>query len=224
MIIWTPPRNSTGMVLRQSSTTTGKETTIVVWFSDVYLELSIGWWSLLGLDLFTCQGLLFLFFFQNKLTKLIYLFQYSSVARGRGQSAPLTVKNCQNKAKRGEIWGNREKGKNQERREKSEKSGRKGKNREGSFTLPLLTERASYATDFYVSHLYVVSQCQELELKNWGQKSVLIQWYGITHLSSTNVYATILKTISVIWQHVQVVRHTSTSPTRPPTMWLATTN
>ena len=31
-------------------------------------------------------------------------------------------------------------------RKKEEKSGRKGKNREGSFTLPLLTDRAGYAT------------------------------------------------------------------------------
>ena len=30
---------------------------------------------------------------------------------------------------------------------KEEKSGRKGKNWEGSFTLPLLTDRAGYATD-----------------------------------------------------------------------------
>ena len=45
-------------------------------------------------------------------------------------------------------------GKNQENREKNqeksgkkeEKSGRKGKNREVSFTLPLLTDRAGYAT------------------------------------------------------------------------------
>ena len=29
---------------------------------------------------------------------------------------------------------------------KREKSGRKGKNQEGSFTLPLLTDRAGYAT------------------------------------------------------------------------------
>ena len=44
---------------------------------------------------------------------------------------------------------NREKeGKNQEKSgKKEEKSGRKGKNREGSFTLPLLTDRAYYATD-----------------------------------------------------------------------------
>ena len=36
-------------------------------------------------------------------------------------------------------------GKNQEKKE--EKSGRKGKNRKGSFTLPLLTDRTGYATD-----------------------------------------------------------------------------
>ena len=30
--------------------------------------------------------------------------------------------------------------------EKEQKSGRKGKNREGSFTLPLLTDRDGYAT------------------------------------------------------------------------------
>ena len=39
-------------------------------------------------------------------------------------------------------------GKNQEKsRKKEEKSGRKGKSREGSFTLPLLTDRTGYATD-----------------------------------------------------------------------------
>ena len=31
---------------------------------------------------------------------------------------------------------------------KEEESGRKGKNREGSFTLPLLTDRAGYATSY----------------------------------------------------------------------------
>ena len=36
---------------------------------------------------------------------------------------------------------------NQEKiKKKEEKSGRKGQNREGSFTLPLLTNRAGYAT------------------------------------------------------------------------------
>ena len=62
----------------------------------------------------------------------------SSVARGQGggQSAPLTGKrNCQ---KLGERGGNRE---------KEEKLGREGKKQEGSFTLPLLTDWAGYATD-----------------------------------------------------------------------------
>ena len=31
---------------------------------------------------------------------------------------------------------------------KKEESGRKGKNQEGSFTLPLLTDRAGYATSY----------------------------------------------------------------------------
>ena len=53
-----------------------------------------------------------------------------------GQSATHDSENfAKNREKEGEIG------------KKGEKSGRKGKNREGSFTLPLLTERASYATD-----------------------------------------------------------------------------
>ena len=60
----------------------------------------------------------------------------SGVATGvqGGQSAPLTAKNLpkirRKRKKSGEIG------------KKEEKSGRKGKNREGSFTLPLLTDRA----------------------------------------------------------------------------------
>ena len=66
--------------------------------------------------------------------------QGSGVATGgaRGQSAtPDREKSGKNRGKEGEIRKNRE---------KEEKSGRKGKNREGSFTLPLLTDRAGYAT------------------------------------------------------------------------------
>ena len=56
---------------------------------------------------------------------------------------PLTEKNCQKSGK---------KGKNQEKSgKKEEKLGRKGKNREGSFTLPLLTDRAGYATIVYIA-------------------------------------------------------------------------
>ena len=52
-----------------------------------------------------------------------------------GQSAtPDSEKFAKNREKLGKI------GKTEE------KSGRKGKNREGSFTLPLLTDRAGYAT------------------------------------------------------------------------------
>ena len=64
-------------------------------------------------------------------------YQGSRVAMGGqgGQSTPLTAK------KLPKIGKKREK-----IRKKEEKSGRKGKNREGSLTLPLLTDRAGYAT------------------------------------------------------------------------------
>ena len=48
---------------------------------------------------------------------------------------PLTARNL---PKIGEKEG--------KNRKKEEESGRKGKNRDGSFTLPLLTDRAGYAT------------------------------------------------------------------------------
>ena len=48
---------------------------------------------------------------------------------------PLTAKNLPKIGKKKEKI-----------RKKEEKSGRKGKNREGSFTLHLLTDRAGYAT------------------------------------------------------------------------------
>ena len=55
-----------------------------------------------------------------------------------GQSAtPDSEKFTKNREKEGKIRKNRG---------KEEKSGRKGKNREGSFALPLLTDRAGYAT------------------------------------------------------------------------------
>ena len=53
-----------------------------------------------------------------------------------GRVLPLTAKKMQKIGEtREKIW------------KKEEKSGRKGKNREGSFTLPLLTDRAGCATD-----------------------------------------------------------------------------
>ena len=66
---------------------------------------------------------------------------YSGVATGgsRGRVPPLTAKNLP------KIWKKREK--IRKNREREEESGRKGKNREGSFTLPLLTDRAGYDTN-----------------------------------------------------------------------------
>ena len=66
---------------------------------------------------------------------------YSGVATGgsRGQSAtPDSEKFAKNLEKEGKKSG--------KNREREEESGRKGKNREGSFTLPLLIDRAGYAT------------------------------------------------------------------------------
>ena len=56
----------------------------------------------------------------------------------RGKSAtPDSEKFAKNQEKQGENW------------EKEEKLGRKGKNWKGSFTLPLLTDRAGYASEAY---------------------------------------------------------------------------
>ena len=65
---------------------------------------------------------------------------------GGGRVPLLTEKNAKNrekekKKKTGKIGKNLEKS-----GKKEEKSGRKGKNRDVSFTLPLLTDRAGYAT------------------------------------------------------------------------------
>ena len=61
----------------------------------------------------------------------------TGVARG-GRVPPLMKKKWQKSGKRGKKSGKIGK--------KEEKSGRKGRNREVSFTLPLLTDRAGYAT------------------------------------------------------------------------------
>ena len=66
-------------------------------------------------------------------------------------------KNFKNQEKEGKIGKNQEiwrkRGKIRKYRKKEEKSGRKCQNREGSFTLPLLTNRAGYAT--YWLHLKI---------------------------------------------------------------------
>ena len=67
---------------------------------------------------------------------------------------PLTAKKFPKIGKNQEKIGKKEEKSGKIRKKsgkKEEKSGRKGKNREDSFTLPLLTERAGYATDGNVS-------------------------------------------------------------------------
>ena len=70
-----------------------------------------------------------------------------------GRVPPLTVKKLpkirKNKEKSGKTRKNQEE--RAKIRKKEEKSGRKGKNQEVSFTLPLLTHRAGYATDIMLT-------------------------------------------------------------------------
>ena len=69
-------------------------------------------------------------------------YQWPSHLGGKGQSAtPDNEKIAKNRENSGKIGK-----KSGKIGEKEEKSGRKGKNREVSFPLPLLTDRASYAT------------------------------------------------------------------------------
>ena len=75
----------------------------------------------------------------HKYLAIPVLIKTSGVATGGGQGGslpPLTAKNLLKIRKKSGKIG-----------EKEEKSGRKGRNQEGSFTLPLLTDRAGYATD-----------------------------------------------------------------------------
>ena len=46
-----------------------------------------------------------------------------------------------------------------------EKEGRKRKNREGSLTLPLLTDRAGYATDDMIIYTLYLSRCVTNKLR-----------------------------------------------------------
>ena len=57
-----------------------------------------------------------------------------------GQGGPSATPDSEKFAKNREKEGNHEKS-----GKKEEESGRKGKNREDSFTLPLLTDRAGYS-------------------------------------------------------------------------------
>ena len=71
--------------------------------------------------------------FRQGMLHAIWAFNVVFIPSGIGGSAPLdSQKFAKNQEKEGKI---------RENREKEEKSGRKGNNQEGSFTLPLLRER-----------------------------------------------------------------------------------
>ena len=97
---------------------------------------------------------------------LNFALMISGVAsRGeKGQSAPLTAK--KKNAKNQEKEGKREKkklgkgkklGKRGKNWEREKKSGTKGKKQEDSFTLPLLTDEAGYATAYDTGFLTLIS-------------------------------------------------------------------
>ena len=83
-------------------------------------------------------------------------FLTSGIATGGSRGVechPWQRKICQKSGKRGKKSG--------KIGEKEEKSGRKDKNREGSFTLPLPTDRAGYATVFDLNNLWFLSKSSD---------------------------------------------------------------
>ena len=84
--------------------------------------------------------------------KLTWL-QWRSPYRGKGgRVPPWQRKNCQKSGKRGKKSG-KKRGKIRKKSRKRGKIRKKGKNREGSFTLPLLTNRTGYATAWLLCNL-----------------------------------------------------------------------
>ena len=88
----------------------------------------------------TLEGIYFMCKVSSELIHLKLIIPCGSGKGGKGgQSAtPDSEKSAKNREKSGKYQ--------EKEGKKEEKSGRKGKNREGSFTLPLLTNRAGYAT------------------------------------------------------------------------------
>ena len=91
-----------------------------------------------------------------------FVFQWRCGGGGsRGQSAPLTVKSLPKSGKRGR---------------KSWKSRKKRKNREGSFTLPLLTDRAGYAAAVFLHNSAKFTGIFMI----WNNISLLLKWVCLT--------------------------------------------
>ena len=72
--------------------------------------------------------------------------QWRSQYRGKGAECPPWQWKKMSKIRKKREKIGKKRGKIKKNQGKEEKSGRKGQNREGSFTLPLLTDRAGYAT------------------------------------------------------------------------------
>ena len=89
----------------------------------------------------------------------------------KGASAPLTAKNLPKIRKKRE--------KIRKKREKERKIG-KGENWEGSFTLPLLTERAGYATAHYCQFVGKYTRDYKNTLLNAGAH--VKTCYGVTSI------------------------------------------
>ena len=87
----------------------------------------------------------------------------SVVSGGREERVPPPPDSQKFTKKREKIAGKREKsrkiGKRGEKSGKRGKSGRKGKNQGGSFTLPLLTERATSVKHTWVSTFWYINDC-----------------------------------------------------------------
>ena len=92
------------------------------------------------------------------------------------QSDPLTEKKMPKIGKKREHLG------------KERKSGRNCKNWEGSFTLPLLTDRAGYATD-----LYVLATCSQVIIMKWEKISLSseTECFCMFHLQFISAYFTV---------------------------------
>ena len=96
--------------------------------------------------------------------------QWRSQYRGKGGQSALLDCKLSKSGKRGKNWEKERKIRKKSRKE--EKSGRKGQNRKSSFTLPLLTNRAGYATAnehilpiFLINFINILAKTIQLKYK-----------------------------------------------------------
>ena len=127
------------------------------WYIYIYLSVT-GWGGYLNTSVvhkrdqrFSKHTLIEVCPFEGKKTSLNKNFawlQWCSHWGGHGgRVPPLTAKNLPKIGKKRKKSG-----------KKGKKSGRKGKNPEGSFTLPLLTDRAGYTTAWLHTQFYSLNK------------------------------------------------------------------